>query len=117
MDTAAAYEMARDAVAARLTRNRGEYIIRFGVHPSRADLFGIEGRETVERTYGISCTASELRHMESVLLQIADEIGAKVLSIDPLVEPCAHRPFPGIQSVLSIRIDSPCFISCPTASP
>jgi GTP-binding protein 1 len=81
MNAAAAYDKARDAVAARLTRNKGEYIIRLGAHPSRANIFGIEGRETLDGPCGNPCTVSELQHMESVLLRIAGEIGAKVLII------------------------------------
>ncbi|KAF8488394.1 P-loop containing nucleoside triphosphate hydrolase protein [Gautieria morchelliformis] len=81
INTAAAYERSRDAIAARLTRYRGEYIIRLGAHPSRASLFGLEGKEALDGTFGNTCTPLELQHMESVLLRIAEEIGAKVSTL------------------------------------
>ncbi|KAF8577306.1 P-loop containing nucleoside triphosphate hydrolase protein [Ramaria rubella] len=92
-NTATAYEKARDAIAARLTRNRGEYIIRLGGHPTQATLFGVEGKEALESSRGNACTEAELEAMESTLLRAAEEIGAKVSNLFPRTTSNPHASF------------------------
>ncbi|GJJ06502.1 hypothetical protein Clacol_000694 [Clathrus columnatus] len=80
-NTESDYEKARDALAGRLTRNKGEYIIRFGCHPTRSHLFDIEEKESLKAISTEPCNASDLKLIEARLLVVAEEIGAKVSTL------------------------------------
>lgn len=83
--TESAYAKARDAIACRLTQNRGEHIIRLGASPSRAKIFDIDGKESLNEPLGTACTTEELKSMKSALIRTAEELGAKVgFAVDAL---------------------------------
>ncbi|KAF8514255.1 GTP-binding protein 1 [Hysterangium stoloniferum] len=92
-NTESDYEKARDAIAARLTRNRGEYIIRLGAHPSKSSIFNVENKESLDAAFGIECNESDFKVVESTLLRIAEEIGAKVSTLFTATTPKLHGSY------------------------
>jgi hypothetical protein len=71
---------ARDLIAALLTRQGGEYILRLGARPPRAPLFTNEDFDNVNDWTGDRRTEGEIDAKIAHLGQLVEEVGGKVLS-------------------------------------
>jgi len=72
------HDLARDQVAALLTQNNGEYVLRIGEQPPHAELFsGDLTDETVNWT-GTPQTAAEIEVLRERLSRAVEEVGGKV---------------------------------------
>jgi hypothetical protein len=71
---------ARDLITILLTRQGGEYLLRLGVRPPRAPLFGQEDINNADGWVGEERTEAEIDMMTAHLGQLLEEVGGKVLS-------------------------------------
>lgn len=114
-DSVTDYEKARDTIAGRITQNRGEYIIRFGQHPTRFRLFAIEKRESLSDVNLSPCSVDDLKRLQAGLLRVAEEIGAKVCLYHHI---CVNftQLYRGFNTFYSARSNSPGLVSIKTPS-
>ncbi|TFK25737.1 GTP-binding protein 1 [Coprinopsis marcescibilis] len=74
-------DTARDQIAALLTRNNGECVLRIGQQPPRNDLFSGELTESTPGWTGTPRTAEEVDQLIHALKATVEEVGGKALAL------------------------------------
>ncbi|KAK0213059.1 hypothetical protein DFS33DRAFT_93820 [Desarmillaria ectypa] len=81
------YESARDMIAALITQNHGEYVLRIGSQPPRALLFSGELTDSSDGWTRFEKTVQDLDTLRPRVTDAVEEIGGKVKS--PLTDRAA----------------------------
>ncbi|KAK7472562.1 hypothetical protein VKT23_000677 [Stygiomarasmius scandens] len=71
------HDVARDMIAALITRHHGEYVFRIGAQPARSKLFAGELTDDCEGWIGSERTTEELDQLRQVITSTVDEVGGK----------------------------------------
>lgn len=71
------YDLARDQVAALLTQNNGEYVLRLGQQPSHAELFAGDLTDESPRWSGTLRSIEEIDALQGKIAKIVEEVGGK----------------------------------------
>ncbi|KZS98433.1 P-loop containing nucleoside triphosphate hydrolase protein [Sistotremastrum niveocremeum HHB9708] len=99
----------RNLLASLLTSNRGEYVIRIGLQPSRLALFSDEPPEYPKDWSGVERTVDEIKSGQATVFRTADEIGAKASILFQSLQPSPgmiillRLPPESISSVAEVR--------------
>ncbi|KZT43641.1 P-loop containing nucleoside triphosphate hydrolase protein [Sistotremastrum suecicum HHB10207 ss-3] len=99
----------RNLLASLLTSNRGEYVIRIGLQPSRLALFSDEPPEYPKDWSGVERSVDEIKSGQATVFRTADEIGAKASILFQSLQPSPgmiillRLPPESISSVAEVR--------------
>ena len=69
---------ARDVIAELLTQQKGEYVLRIGEQPSRAQLFAGELSDDNDGWSGVPRTVRELDLLKDGITSAVEEVGGNV---------------------------------------
>ncbi|EAU91663.2 GTP-binding protein 1 [Coprinopsis cinerea okayama7 len=75
------HDAARDQIAALLTHNNGEAVIRIGQRPPRTELFADELDDSIPGWSGTPRTSEEVEKLIQGLTTTVEEVGGKALSL------------------------------------
>jgi hypothetical protein len=65
-------------IAALLTQHRGEYVLRIGLHPPHAALFGGELNDDADGWIGVNRSIADLDFLQVEIARTVEEVGGKV---------------------------------------
>lgn len=72
------HDVARDQIAALLTQNNGEYILRIGERPAHEELFAGDLKDNSPGWTGTAKTLTEIDLLRDQISQTVEEVGGKV---------------------------------------
>lgn len=75
------YERARDSIAALITQNGGEYLVRLGAQPPAAKLLDRSLTDEMDGWTGQERTQEDIEFLQTKFTEAVEEIGGKVCRV------------------------------------
>jgi hypothetical protein len=72
------YDLARDQVAALLTQNNGEYVLRIGQQPSHTELFAGDITDESPGWFATPRSITDIDTLREQITKTVEEVGGKV---------------------------------------